>query len=412
MLPPAVFKSLSINVAPVVLSDEDTISPLEQKKLRVAGRRLGNVWPAETIFEVSATNKPKNEPKAEPEPEPEPVPKSEPEPKPKSWWRWIVSKLIHPSGPAVGALEHTRRQSIIEHPSGHHDKRNHLEHYTSNLLTYLEDQPHHWLYKPSPVIGSRLCVGRQSFWDDLRLLSKNPHQTDSQKPRDQTYLVDIPAAFGAFCSNCRRLDSIFWQTIKNSYPALKTESPEELGSEVRQQHLACMCLTYNTKRNTRETEYLRAMRCLINSTVQPLPKHWHYCEEEVSSFREHFREYGHGRRIFGTEYSLGFGPENIQEGDEVWQLGGASALMVLRSDPTKPEGNYKVVGECHLHAADRNYDCCILCDEQTERGPVPSLSRASGRKDSGWVFKTAAGVMKEEEYVIPEGDSIQVIYIW
>jgi hypothetical protein len=154
------------------------------------------------------------------------------------------------------------------------------------------------------------------------------------------------------------------------------------------------------------------MRCRTNSTVQPLPKHWRYCEEEVSSFREHFREYGHGRRIFGTEYSLGFGPESIQEGDEVWQLGGAAVLMVLRSDPTKPEGSYKVVGECHLHAADRNYDCCILCDAQIERGPVPSLSRASGRTDSGWVFETADGVRKEEEYVIPDGDSIQVIYIW
>ncbi len=350
MLPPAVFKSLSINVAPVVFSDESMIPSLWGNKLRVAGRRLGNVWPVETIFEIYATNKATNEPTAEPEPEPELLPKSGIEPKPKSWWRSIARKLIQPSGPAVGAFEHTQQQSIIEYSSGPHNKRNHQEHYNSNLLIYLEDQPHHWLFKPSPVIGSGLCVGRQSFWDDLRLLSRNPHQTDSQKPRNQTYLLDIPAAFGAFCSNCRRLDSIFWQTIKNSYPALETDTPEELSSRVRQKHLACMCQTYNMKRNTRETEYLRAMRCCINSTVQPLPKHWHYCEEEVSSFQEHFREYGHGRRIFGTEFSLGFGPENIQEGDEVWQLGGASVLMVLRSDPSKPEGNYKVVGECHLHA--------------------------------------------------------------
>lgn len=96
----------------------------------------------------------------------------------------------------------------------------------------------------------------------------------------------------------------------------------------------------------------------------------------------------------------------------MWQLDGADVLMVLRSDPTKPEGNYKVVGECHLHAAERRYDCCILCDGQMERRPVVSLWRDSGRKVPGWVFETTAGARKEEENLNSGEGSSQVIYIW
>lgn len=377
MLPPVVPKSSSINLTPVVLSDEDAIPSSRQKKLRVTGRRLGNVWPDETIFRTS--------PDTEPEPEPEPR-----------------------------ALDHTRRQDIYKYPSGLHDTQHHRRRNDFKSLIYLDDQPHHWLFKPSPVIGNRLCVGRQSFWDNLRLLSKKPHETDSQEPRNQTLLLDIPAAFGAFCNNCWRMDSIFWQTLKIANPAFRTVTPKELGFGVRQRNMACMCLTQNAKRRKviRETEDLNMMRSRTNSKLQPLPECWHYCEEELSSFRQHFREYGHGRRLFGTEYSLGFGPENIEEGDEVWQLDGADVLMVLRSDLTKPEGNYKVVGECHLHAAERRYDCCILCDGQMERRPVVSLWGGSGRKVPGWVFETTAGARKEEENLNSGDGSSQVIYIW
>jgi hypothetical protein len=53
----------------------------------------------------------------------------------------------------------------------------------------------------------------------------------------------------------------------------------------------------------------------------------------------------HGQlKGFVTEYSLGFGPETILNGDMIWILDGINKLYVLRQEGTK----YRIIGPCYL----------------------------------------------------------------
>ena len=133
-----------------------------------------------------------------------------------------------------------------------------------------------------------------------------------------------------------------------------------------------------------------------------------YFENDIEEFKQQFREYGYGRRLFGTEYSLGFGPENIKEGDEVWQLDGANVLLVLRY---LTDGNYKVVGECYLHSAFRTQDCCILCPMTTPRQLVRPLWSERKEQTFGKLSTSTGRIPKDEQTAISEINSTQVIHI-
>jgi hypothetical protein len=48
-----------------------------------------------------------------------------------------------------------------------------------------------------------------------------------------------------------------------------------------------------------------------------------YFRGELGDFAKKFRRYRRGRRLFGTEYTLGVGTESIEDGDQIWLLDGA-----------------------------------------------------------------------------------------
>ncbi|KAH8760015.1 heterokaryon incompatibility protein-domain-containing protein [Hyaloscypha finlandica] len=321
-------------------------------QLGVSGRMLGNVWPDTTILLGPTTNGPSTGPGAEPK---------------RSW------NVIEPE-------------------------------------QLLDGEPHQWLLNSSPVMGNVLCQGRQDFWEKFGLFSKI--RPDSK--RDQICFADIPAAFGTFCDNCRRIDLLYWVTLQRAFRVLRGVTLENVSTipQDLQKRLACTCISNNPKRRTRRYDLPPPKPSHTNSSATRIPTYWHYDEEEVEEFRQHFQEYGQGRRLFGTEYTLGFGPENIKEGDEVWQLDGATVLMVLRHDATKPEGNYKVVGECHIHAASRLHDCCILCSSEIERQPVVPIRKKREGEDAGRLSNSLARIRIEEENETFRDGSSQVICIW
>ena len=66
-----------------------------------------------------------------------------------------------------------------------------------------------------------------------------------------------------------------------------------------------------------------------------------------TDFEHELRHTGNVRRIFWTGKGyLGIGAQTLGNDDEVWILGGADKLMVLRK---LRSGSYTLIGEAYLH---------------------------------------------------------------
>jgi hypothetical protein len=94
----------------------------------------------------------------------------------------------------------------------------------------------------------------------------------------------------------------------------------------------------------------------------------HYYRLELYDFEEKLYQNRRGRALFATQYTLGLGLENIEEGDEVWFLNGAEVPVILR--PNYKGVYYTVVGECYLYAGLRKTDSCARCGAGTVRSLI------------------------------------------
>ena len=56
----------------------------------------------------------------------------------------------------------------------------------------------------------------------------------------------------------------------------------------------------------------------------------------------------------------------MEKGDTVWMLDGPKVPMILRESRSKP-GEYRFVGPCYLHAAERLHDVCSICGQENQR---------------------------------------------
>lgn len=69
---------------------------------------------------------------------------------------------------------------------------------------------------------------------------------------------------------------------------------------------------------------------------------------KLRTFLNHVIQYGQGKRLFATNYSVGFASCNFQPEDEIFLLDGASNPCILRECS---EGGYTMVGQCYLWGA-------------------------------------------------------------
>jgi hypothetical protein len=83
----------------------------------------------------------------------------------------------------------------------------------------------------------------------------------------------------------------------------------------------------------------------------------HFDNSELEEFLANMAQYGTSRRLFATDHSLGFGPKDLQDWDEVWFLEGASVPLILR----RVGGHYTLVGACYIQGANRTTDRCPGC---------------------------------------------------
>ncbi|RMJ16656.1 hypothetical protein CDV36_003655 [Fusarium kuroshium] len=89
------------------------------------------------------------------------------------------------------------------------------------------------------------------------------------------------------------------------------------------------------------------------------PSPGHFDKDELDDFITNMSQYGMGRRIFGTDHSLGLGPMELEDWDEVWTLEGARVPFILRP----VDDHYKLVGACYIHRASETDHIYTALDE-------------------------------------------------
>lgn len=185
--------------------------------------------------------------------------------------------------------------------------------------------PPRWLRNPPPI--TRDWPAKLSIWARLLLfypLAKNTAAEDVETGKVQVPAC-IPPAFGGPCENCLMLDNIF-----------------SIGG------------TYNQRAHL----------------------HWkgrNVCDDnEIENFLTRMFQYGTNRRIFATEHSLGLGPMDAKDRDEVWFLDGATVPFILRKVGDSSNGSlqYRLVGACYVHRLERDSDRCVNCSEDRARKPM------------------------------------------
>jgi hypothetical protein len=147
----------------------------------------------------------------------------------------------------------------------------------------------------------------------------NPSTFTLSKTDVLYFLADIPPAFGGPCVRCFEREKIFHSISKMHWIA------------------KCICLTYGSAA--------------------------HFDQATLDEFVENLLKHGSGQRLFGTEHSLGFGPIEIQDWDEVWVLDNATVPFILR----RVNGHYILVGACYIHAAMLRSDHCATCSTEIPR---------------------------------------------
>lgn len=232
-----------------------------------------------------------------------------------------------------------------------------------------------WCFKPSTNITTRICPERRHFWETISSLGQ-PGSTCT----DMLYFpMDIPPSFGGLCSGCYSLDT--FQGKEKHLKFLKPyggwqleEAARKLGDDRR---LACFCCG-RTHAWHIDIQLEKPQRAEAQSVWDSLEESddrtaSHYYRSELRDFEEKLYQNRRGRALFATEYTLGLGPENIKEGDEVWLLDGAEVPVVLR--PTLEGDHHTVVGECYLHAGLRKKDTCARCGAETVRSFAKFIRR-------------------------------------
>lgn len=190
--------------------------------------------------------------------------------------------------------------------------------------SYSREGGGHWLHNPSQNPGSRCCGERLDFWGQILSLYPSAIPSADFKADYTTFQADIPPSFGGLCRNCFERDKMYWQMIQRA-----GSRPE------------CCC-------------------------VFPKSSLRHFDKDELEDFLAKMNQYGMNRRIFGTDHSIGFGPMELKDWDEVWILEGARVPFILR----RVDNHYKLVGACYVQAASRTTDRCSVCSYETVRKEI------------------------------------------
>ena len=156
-------------------------------------------------------------------------------------------------------------------------------------------------------------------------------KTDSMLPFDALYRIGYARTPHEVSSVVNFMEIIVGGSsagVKNGYP-----------ENVQNQYLQLRARRLDT--------VLTPASCQQKPHFDTLAHSFSHHTDDFQKFREVLYKYGGGRRLFETESTVGLGPEEADEGDEVWELHGAAVPFVLRPDEDE-EGVYKVVGECYL----------------------------------------------------------------
>ena len=198
------------------------------------------------------------------------------------------------------------------------------EHYWAPVTNRIYNWPYHWLLKPSLNPATQMCQEKGFFWQGFQqhLLNRGAHsKAEIVSP------ADVPPAFGGYCNNCVIADLAHYSYITRA------------GQPTRSK---CIC----SIRRQIQFEELREIEQSI-----------HHFPDALDEFMYQLNTHGQDRQVFGTEFSLGLGPPHLAEGDQVWLLDGAPSPFILRFR----NGNFRLIGECYLQAATRDYDTCVIC---------------------------------------------------
>jgi len=179
----------------------------------------------------------------------------------------------------------------------------------------------HWLHFPSHIYCQKHCDDKLQFWE--KVLSAYSRFIPRREAKAYTTFVqpDIPPSFAGPCRAC---------SLRRSGRGLQPSCSESPDSSCQ-----------------------------------------HYNDPELRDFLAKLNQYGMGRRVFGTDHSLGLGPTDIEDWDEVWILEGATVPFILR----RVEKYYKLVGACYIQAVNRTFDRCSTCSHKTVRQEYTSRPR-------------------------------------
>jgi hypothetical protein len=164
-------------------------------------------------------------------------------------------------------------------------------------------------------------------------------------------------------ANKMAISKSIYQSIKQAIERAMTMTnqpfPDRAIQQATDQHAEVVEEAVN---RTIELANKKVTCCCMSQSPSP----GHFDKDELDNFITNMSQYGMGRRIFGTDHSLGLGPTELEDWDEVWTLEGATVPFILRP----VDNHYKLVGACYIHQASQTTDRCSICSHQTVRGRV------------------------------------------
>ncbi|KAM7212498.1 Heterokaryon incompatibility protein (HET) domain containing protein [Rhypophila decipiens] len=226
----------------------------------------------------------------------------------------------------------------------------------------------HWLLNPSPNPGVRRCEETRLFWKGLF----SPSDTLMDHCR---YYPDIPPAFGKFYTAQCAAEDVIGQlvtegAIMRSMAAIieRTLNRAIVASDIRDDIKQNAEKVIETSIKLSIIPATRMVGSYVNKVLQSSLGHFN--KYELEKFKKIRTSHGIDSRVFGTDHSLGFGPVDLQDKDEVWVLDGATVPFLLR-----PQGRhyYTLAGACYLHQANRTADRCAnyACETARTEGISP-----------------------------------------
>ncbi|KAL6711536.1 hypothetical protein ACN47E_004470 [Coniothyrium glycines] len=184
----------------------------------------------------------------------------------------------------------------------------------------IEQRHSHWLFQHSPNLKTRACWKAKDFWKSVQSVCPAASHKSTAITDDIEHM-GIPAAFGGMCQECYARDVEY----KNYFIGTPPD---------------CCCHE----------------------------QHPHFDSTELEKFMSIVNKYGGNRRLFGTDHSLGIGPTNIRNEDEIWILEGSEIPLILRPIMGMHSSlHFILVGACYVHALTRSTDLCSMCLTWRER---------------------------------------------